>query len=36
MSNMVVSALGQTPGKVSIFNSAGTTNVMADLAGYFA
>jgi hypothetical protein len=36
MSNMVVSALGETPGKVSIFNSAGTTNVMADLAGYFA
>ncbi len=36
MSNMVVSALGETPGKVSIFNTAGTTNVMADLAGYFA
>jgi hypothetical protein len=36
MSNMVVSALGETPGKVSIFNTAGTTNVMADLAGYFS
>ncbi len=35
-SNLVVSALGETPGKVSIFNTAGTTNVMADLAGYFA
>jgi len=36
MSNMVVSALGETPGKVNIFNTAGTTDVMADLAGYFA
>ena len=36
MSNLVVSALGETPGKVSIFNTAGTTNVMADLAGFFA
>ena len=36
VSASVLSALGETPGKVGIFNSAGTTNVMADLAGFFA